>query len=131
MQELLTTIFKNMGCSRCQEFEFHEKSDKYIDWKLYLKEYNMYSAMILYNDKLKKDISSIIKKNESVNLLKEDGTIYIKLEYVANNDEENISVFVPTDEYQELYQSIESMDKKFDDTLKAYYIGTFNLKIVK
>ena len=50
-------------------------------WKLYLKEYDMYSAMLLYNDNLKKDISFIIKKNECINLLDDKGDVFIKAHY--------------------------------------------------
>ena len=69
MSELLTNILKNIGCSYCQEYEYQENINYFKSWKLYLKEYEMYSAMILYNDKLKKDISHIIKKNDSIFLL--------------------------------------------------------------
>ena len=91
----------------------------------------MYSAMILYNSKLNKDISYLIAKNDSLLLLNEEGETYIKLEYISNNDEDKTAILVPTDEYQELYEAIESMDKKFDKKMNAYYIGKYDIKKCK
>ena len=133
MSELLTSLLKNIGCSHCQEFEFQENynKDSYKSWKLYLKEYEMYSAMILYNSKLDKDISYLIGKNDSILLLNENNEIFIKLEYISNNEEDNTSILVPTDEYQELYEQIETMDKKFDKKKNAYLIGVYDIKKCK
>ena len=133
MSELLTSLLKNIGCSHCQEFEFQENynKDSYKSWKLYLKEYEMYSAMILYNSKLDKDISYLIGKNDSILLLNENNEIFIKLEYISNNEEDNTSILVPTDEYQELYEQIENMDKKFDKKKNAYLIGVYDIKKCK
>jgi hypothetical protein len=128
MAELLTLFFKNIGCSRCQEFEFNDNESKnFKNWKLYLKEYDMYTAMILYNEKIDKDISYIINKNESVLLLNDKDEIFIKLEYVSFDDDNKISILVPTDEYNDIYQKIENMEKSFDKKIKAQYIGTFNI----
>jgi hypothetical protein len=131
MTEFLTTFLKNLGCSQCQEFEFHENKENYKNWNLYLKEYEMYSAMILYNNKLKKDISNIININECIILLNDKNEPYIKLEYIAKSDDKNNSILVPTDDYQELYQSIEQMEKKFDKSINAYFIGEFEIKKCK
>lgn len=129
MTEYLTSFLKNLGCSQCQEFEYHENtSKKFKNWKLFLKKYEMYTAMILYNEKLKKDISHIINKNDSILLLDEKNEVYMKLEYVSYNEEFNISILVPTDEYHELYQKIEEQDKEFNKELEAYYIGTYSIK---
>ncbi len=130
MTEFITNFLKHLGCSHCQEFEYQDTKNKenYRGWKLYLKEYELFSAMILYNDILKKDISHIINKNESIFLLKDDNEIFLKLEYIANNDQDNHPILVPTDDYQELYENIEQMDKTFDKELNAFYIGTYNIK---
>jgi hypothetical protein len=128
MAELLTLFLKNIGCSRCQEFEYNESESKnFKNWKLFLKEYEMYTAMILYNEKINKDISYIINKNESIILVDDKNEIFIKLECISFDEENNISILVPTDEYHELYQKIENMDKLFDKKLNAKYIGTFNI----
>ena len=129
MSELLTNILKNIGCSYCQEYEYQENINYFKSWKLYLKEYEMYSAMILYNDKLKKDISHIIKKNDSIFLLT-NNNIVLKLEYVSNESDNN-AILVPTDEYNEFYEKIEEMNKSFDENLKAHYIGTFDIEKCK
>ena len=130
MTEFITNFLKHLGCSHCQEFEFqNSKSNENLkNWKLYLKEYEMYSAMFLYNETLKKDISFIIKKNESIFLLKDNNDIFLKLEYISNNENDNISILVPTNEYNDIYEQIESMEKLFDKDLNAYYIGTFDIK---
>ena len=128
MTELLTLFLKSLGCSQCQEFEYHENtSKKFKNWKLFLKKYEMYTAMILYNEKIDKDISYIINKNESILLLNDTDEIFIKLEYVSFDDDNKISILVPTDEYNDIYQKIENMEKSFDKKIKAQYIGTFNI----
>ena len=88
----------------------------------------MFSSMILHNDILEKDISYIINKNNSVLLLDDKNEVYIKLEYISNNEQDNLPILVPTDEYQSLYEKIEQMDKKYDKKVNAYYIGTYNIK---
>jgi hypothetical protein len=50
-------IFKNLSCSNyCTDNEFEQENinnnNNTKSWNLYLKEYEMYSAMILYNSKL-------------------------------------------------------------------------------
>ena len=131
MAELLTDFLKNMGCSYCQEYEFQDntKKEKFKSWKLYLKEYEMYSAMILYNDVLKKDISNIINNNDTICLkdINDDKNIILKLEFVTKSDDGEFSILVPTDEYQHFYEEIENMNKFFDKNINAYYIGTYNL----
>ena len=128
MADFITNFLKNLGCSQCQEYEFQETNKENLkSWKLYLKEYEMYSAMILYNDILKKDISYIINKNESIFLLDENDKIYIKLEFIAKS-EDNTSILVPGDEYQELYEQIGNMEKTYDKDMNAYLIGTFNIR---
>ena len=128
MTEYITSFLKNLGCSQCQEFEFENSKELSNNWRLYLKEYEMYSAMVLYNDNPKNTISNIFSKNDSFILFDEDDKVYIKLEYISINEEDNNAILVPTDEYQELYQNIENMTKKYDKTLKAYYIGTYKIK---
>ena len=132
MIDFLNGLLKNFNCSNCTDNDFNDtySKDNYKSWKLYLKEYELYSAMILYNNKLNKDISYLISKNESILLLNDNNEIYIKLEYISINDD-NIPILIPTDDYQELYESIENMEKSFDKDLNAHYIGTFNIKKCK
>ena len=130
MTEFITNVLKNLGCSHCQEYEFQENynNENMKSWKLYLKEYEMYSAMLLYNDNLKKDISYIIKKNECIYLLNDKDEVFIKLEFISISEDDNNSILVPTDDYQELYESIEQMDKIYDKNLDAHLIGVYNIK---
>jgi hypothetical protein len=136
MTELITSVLKNLGCSYCQEYQFEENYNKnnFKGWKLYLKEYDMYSAMILYNEKLDKDISYYFKKGENIFLLNDKQEIILKLEYLSDNESEKTddlnktAILVPTEEYQEFYEKIEAMEKSFDPKLKAYYISTYDVK---
>lgn len=133
MTEFITGFLKNLGCSHCQEFEFQDTQNKenLKNWNLYLKEYELYSAMCLYNEKNQKDVSFIINKNDSIYLMDDNNEIFLKLEYISNNENDNSPILVPTDDYQDLYEKIEQMDKKFNKELNAHYIGTFTLKISK
>ncbi len=141
MADFIIDILKYLKCSDCHsDFETNininnitntNKIDILKNWKLYLKEYEMYSSMILYNELLNKDISYIINKNESILLLNEDNSIYLKLEYISNNEHDNSPILVPTEDYEDLYNNIESSEKIFDNKLNAYYIGIFNLKNYK
>ena len=94
----------------------------------------MYSAMILYNEKLDKDISHYFKKGENIFLLNDKQEIILKLEYLSDNESEKTdnlnktAILVPTEEYQEFYEKIEAMEKSFDPKLKAYYISTYDVK---
>jgi hypothetical protein len=133
MNEYITYFLKNLGCSHCQEFDFHDNSNKenLKNWKLYLKEYEMFSSMLLYNEKLDKYISYIINKNDSIYLLDNKNDIFFKLEYISDNEEDNSPILVPTEEYVTLYEKIEQMEKIFDKKLNALYIGTYNIKKCK
>ena len=127
MPELITIFLKNLGCSYCQEYEFQENSNKDIkeNWKLYLKEYDMFSAMILYNEILDKNISHYSKIGDCISLLDDKKDIVLKLEYLIQSDN---AILIPTDEYQSFYESIEQMDKTYDPIMKAHYIGTYSIK---
>jgi len=129
--EFLTNILKNFNCSSCADNEFEDNYfvENYKNWKLFLKEYELYSAMILYNEKLGKDISYLINKNDSILLIDKNEEIFIKLEYISNDN--GTSILVPTDDYEKSYEKIENMDKIFDKTLNAKYIGMFDIKKCK
>ena len=131
MRETIITLLKNIGCSYCQEYEFQDNKDNLKNWKLYLKEYEMYSAMILYNDIIDKDISYLININDIVCLLNDKDEIILKLEFISFNKNDNNSILVPTDEYNNFYTEIEEMDKKYDTFKKANYINIYNIKIIK
>lgn len=130
MAEFITSFLKHLGCSHCQEFEFQDTQNKenLKNWKLYLKEFEMFSAMSLYNEKIKKNISHIINKGEIIYLINDKNEIFLKLEYISDDETNNLPILVPTDDCQELYENIEQMEKIFDKDLNAYYIGKFNIK---
>jgi hypothetical protein len=127
MGDLITYFLKNIGCSQCQEYEYQDNKENLKDWKLYLKEYEMYSAMILYNPSLKKDISYFINKNEKIILINKEKEIYLELEFILL-DENNNSVLVPTNDYMHIYEKIEELDKELDKEINAYYIGMYDVQ---
>jgi hypothetical protein len=129
MTDLITSFLKNLGCSYCQEYNFEDNKSKRSLWKMYLKEYEMYSSIHLYNDESKKDISEIIKKNDVISLFDESENIKIKLEFITMNDDNTMAVLVPSDEYSDFYSQIESMNKVYDDEMKAFYIDRFYVNI--
>jgi len=130
MTDFITNLLKNLGCFHLSESESYENIEKndFKDWKLYLKEYDMFSAMTLYNDKLKKDISYILNINESIFLLDNKNEIFLKLEYITNNENDNCPILVLTDDYNELYEKVDKMEKIYDKNINGYYIGEFNIK---
>ena len=136
MAELITNILKNFGCSYCQEYDFQENSNKenFKDWSLYLKEYEMYSAMILYNETLDKNVSEFIKKGDTIALLDNKDEVIMKLEYLLDNEEENglkTAILVPSEDYNNIYEKMEEKDKKYDNKLKASFIGKYNIRKCK
>jgi len=125
MDKYVTDFLKNLGCSYCQEYTFEDNKNKYAEWKMYLREYEMYSSIHLYNEKLDKDISSVIKKGDIISLYDLENNLKIKLEFISMNDENTNAVLVPSEEYSDFYSQIESMNKKYDEKYKAYYIDKF------
>ena len=125
--EFASNILKQFNCSSCTQHEFEElNDDDFKDWSLFLKEHELYTSMILYNEKTDKDISSLLNKDDSVILYKNNDEIFIKLEYIVNDN--NNAILVPTDEYHSVYENIVNMDKKFNKKINAYFIDKFDLK---
>ena len=54
MLPYIQNFLKNSGCSYCQENDYTDPKEIYTKWSLYLKEYEMYSSLILYHEKQKK-----------------------------------------------------------------------------
>ena len=89
----------------------------------------MYSALLLYNEVLNKDISEIWGDKNSVELMEND-KVFIKLDIITKKSEDSkYSVLVPNDDYIEAYKNIESMDKKYNKIFDAYYIGMYNISL--
>jgi hypothetical protein len=130
MKELLTQILSNLNCSSsyCQEYEYNINSENFSSWKLYVKEYEMYSALLLYNEVLNKDISEILLDKNSVELMLND-KVFMKLDIITKkNNDSKYSILVPNDDYIESYKNIECMDKKYDKIFDANYIGTYTIQ---
>jgi len=123
-------LLKNSGCSYCQENDYTDSNDIFNGWSLFVKEYKMFSALLLYNKKSKKDISFYINQNNTINLIK-DSKVMLELDFISKDDDDNIAILVPGEKYQEYYESIEKKNKNYDKELKAYYVDTFDLSIKK
>ena len=130
MLQAVNTFLKNAGCSYCQENDYSDKKENYQNWKLCIKENDMFSALILYNDSLKKDISYLSHKESSIDVIdKNDNKIILKLDYISNFENNNFAILVPDDKYEEVYEELSKKDKKFIKDLNSYYIDTYNIKI--
>jgi hypothetical protein len=94
------------------------------DYKNYYSEFNSF---------YKKDVIELFKKynfkkiNELVLLDINNNSRFITLEFVSKNDDENTSIWVPSDKDYQLYERIIESNKKYDKNMEAYYIGTYNL----
>ena len=126
VNDILNFILKNTNCSYCQEYEKIENNE---GWNLYMKEYDMYSALLLYHPVMKKDIRVISKPTDIIILLDKDSNVIVKLEIIIQNNETLFSTLVPTEEYQSFYDTINSIEKPFDKTLNALYIGEYTVQI--
>lgn len=130
MKDLIIKFLDNLNCSGsyCQEYEYNVNSENFTCWKLYIKEYEMYSALLLYNDKLNKDISEIFNNKNSVELMEND-KIFIKLDIVTKpNNDNKYSILVPCEEHVEAYKKIESMNKKYETGIDAFFVGIYNIQ---
>ena len=123
-------FLKNSGCSYCQENDYTDPKEIYTKWSLYIKEYEMYSSLILYHEKQKKDISFFITQNDSIKLLKKNKTI-IELDFISKDDDNNLAILVPDEKYQEYYENIEKKSKNLNKNLKAFFIDKFDIIIKK
>ncbi len=138
-------FMENFQCSYCNEYqnisskdnfnktEYENEDIEYKNWNLYLKEFDDYSALILYNSLYKKDVIELFKKynfkkiNELVLLDSNNNNRFITLEFVSKNEDENTSIWVPSDNDYQMYERIIESNKKYDKNMEAFYIGTYNL----
>ncbi len=138
-------IFDNFQCSYCNEYtnlptkenknNGEEENDiEYMNWSLYLKEFDDYSALILYHSIFKYDVIELFKKynfkkiNELTLLDNINNNRFITLEFVSKNDSENTSIWVPSEKDYHLYERIIESNKKYDNNMDAFFIGTYNIK---
>ena len=79
-----------------------------------------------------KDISDLFTlNNNSIIELYSNELIKVKMEIITLNDEDNITLLVPIDEYTEFNNIInEVKDNTFCIKYKAYFIDIFDMKIL-
>lgn len=135
MQSFIQGVLNNIGCSGsyCQEYESNGENkisvDRYKGWNLYIKQYELYSAMILIHHSLQKDICEVINQKDKIELWS-DEKLFISLEIVHTKNKDYIySILVPSEESTEKYNDIEKMVKKYDKEIDAYYIGTYDIRL--
>ncbi len=153
LKKTIGFFLENFQCSYCHEYQNINQTDnknnkeeeliletKLNSWNLYLKEFDNYSALILYHPYYKKDIIEIIKniyKNSSFDLVLYDNNNeklknrFITLEFVSKNEEEGTSIWVPCDADYKLYERIIEDKKVFDEKMNAYIIGTYDIEVKK
>ena len=130
MLQGITDFLNKTGCTYCQENDYSEKKENYQNWQLCIKENDMFSALILYNEQLNKDISYLSQKNSSIDIIDQStNKIILKLDYVSNFEDNNYAILVPDDKYEDTYEELSKKEKKFIKDLDSYYIGTYNIKI--
>jgi len=122
---MVSFIMKNTNCSYCQEYEKVENNE---GWHLFMKEYDMYSALLLYHPKLKEDIRVLCKPNDIISVLDKEGQVIVKLETIVQNKDSLFSTLVPTEEYQSFYGDVDTMEKSYDKTLNAWFIGEYTVQ---
>ena len=130
MLQAVNNFLKNAGCSYCQENDYSDKKENYQNWKLCIKENEMFSALILYNESLKKDISYLSQKNSRIDLIsKKDNKVVLKLDYIGNFEDNNFAILVPDEKYEKIYEELIKKERKLIKELNSYYIDTYNIKI--
>ncbi len=153
MNDILQNLLKNMGCSYCHEYETSSsnsinenknlnstqnmnmnehstllKNIYFKSWKLYLKEFENYSAMILYHPVFNKDIIELIPNTEKLKLFDVDHNLILVLEFISKNDDNSTSIWVPSEEYQDFYFRINEQEKEYDKHIDAYFIGKYDIE---
>ena len=124
--DFIKIFLKNSGCSYCQENDYNDKEDLDKNWNLYLKELNMYSCLILINEKSEKDISFYLNVNSKIKLFQNQNLV-LELEYISKSEDNKYAILVPLEDYQEYYQNLERKDKKYDKNLDCYFVDKYDI----
>ena len=124
--DFIKIFLKNSGCSYCQENDYNDKEDLDKNWNLYLKELNMYSCLILINEKSEKDISFYLNVNSKIKLFQNQNLV-LELEYISKIEDNKYAILVPLEDYQEYYQNLERKDKKYDKNLDSYFVDKYDI----
>ena len=128
--EIIKNILKNSGCSYCQENDYSDIEDLNKNWSLFLKETEMYSCLILVNEKNEKDISFYVNLNAKIKLYKNEKLI-LELEYISKSDDNQSAILVPLEEYQEYYQELEKKNKNYNKKFKSYFVDYYDILFEK
>ena len=103
--EFIKNILKNSGCSYCQENDYSNIEDINKKWMLYLKETDMFSCLILFNEKTEKDISFYVNINDKISLFQNENLV-LELEYISKSEDNKYGILVPLEKYQDYYTII-------------------------
>lgn len=130
-------LLKNSYCSQCQEFNNNDKNNTEYNteyntgWSLYLKQFDNYSAYFLNHDILNKDISELFTlNNNSIISLYSNDLIKVKMEIITLNEDDNITMLVPIDEYTDFNNIINDLkNNTFSEKFKAHFIDIYNISI--
>ncbi len=101
---------------------------KRIGWCLYIKEFDEYKALILYNKYMKMDIMDVYGKDEIIYLEDGNGNLIISIELVKKDEKTGISIWVPSENYDKLYERMMEMRKNFDEEVNGYLVGEYVIK---
>ena len=130
MLEIIIRLLKQTECSYCQENDYSEKKEHYKGWDLYVKEEEMYSSLLLYNHKLKKDISFYTQLNDSISILDKNNNIILKLDYISNYSNTNYAQLVPDDSFIDFYETLDKKDKCGNEKINGYLlIDNINIQL--
>jgi len=124
--EFIKNLLKNSGCSYCQENDYNDIEDLNKNWNLYLKEGEMYSCLILFNEKTEKDISFYVNINAKIKLYQKE-KLMLELEYISKSEDNKYGILVPLENYQEYYQELEKKNKKYDKKLESYLVDKYDI----
>ena len=124
--EFIKNILKNSGCSYCQENDYSNIEDINKKWMLYLKETDMFSCLILFNEKTEKDISFYVNINAKIKLYQKE-KLMLELEYISKSEDNKYGILVPLENYQEYYQDLEKKNKKYDKKLESYLVDKYDI----
>lgn len=141
MDRWIEILMEHLQCSTCHEYNqvssnysFEEESEKktqiYLQkkWNLYLKEFESYSAFILYHPILKKDIIEVFSK-ETIDLLDSSGNFIISLEFVNKDETNSTSIWVPSEKYYSLYERMMDTKRTYDPQIQAFLIGSYDISL--
>jgi hypothetical protein len=134
MDEIVEYLLKHMQCSMCSDdhmvsspdlFEEKRMDVRKENWNLYIKEFENYTALVVYHPIFEKDVMEIFPQNTQIQLKDKDGNLVMVIENVSKGGE--CSKWIPHEKYYTLYERMMDSSKKYDKKIKAFYLDTFHL----